>query len=77
MVSWLRLMAVGAGYSECNMCHGNHSHDDRDIDFPICKDWTLTVPDSGLLLVRLLDIAQAVNVAFLWILAQKGSNDNK
>jgi len=43
----------------------------------LCKDWTLTVPDSRLLLVRLLDVAQAVNVAFLWILAQKGSNDNK
>jgi len=59
----------GLGMTSEQSCHGNYSHDDRDIAFPVCKDWTLTVPDSGLLLVRLLDVAQAVNVAFPWILA--------
>jgi len=44
---------------------------------PYCKDWILTVPDSGLLLMRQLDNAQAIGVAFLWTLGQKGSNDNK
>jgi len=27
-------------------CHGNHSHDDREVASLYCNDWTLTIPDS-------------------------------
>ena len=33
-------------------CHENHSHDGRDIASLHVKDWTLTIPDSVLLLVK-------------------------
>src|SRR5712675_2391890 len=29
-------------------CHGNHSHDDREVASLYCNDWTLTIPDSVL-----------------------------
>src|SRR5712671_6550564 len=31
-----------------SMCHGNHSHDDREVASLYCNDWTLTIPDSVL-----------------------------
>jgi len=29
-------------------CHGNHSHNNREVASLYCKDWTLTIPDSVL-----------------------------